>query len=219
MTKVNFSNLGKGEAWHILNNAARRALTDAGYGVSKVQGWGRSNVLKLNKNNKENVASVRTTMDRDIAFPPLANGWKTLDDVDLVVVAAVDSVKNPQKVEIYIFPADEVRKRFNSAYKARKDAGQNIKENFGMWVALDHDDRGIPASVGSGLAEDFEPIAVFPLETNKQNETGNVEEDESSGNFRNCETISEVLNVAQQLIAKISGVPSQNVKLDLHIGG
>ena len=38
------------------------------------------------------IASVRTTRDRWIAFPPLDGGtrWKTLDDVELVLVAAVD---------------------------------------------------------------------------------------------------------------------------------
>jgi len=38
---------------------------------------------------------------------PLKGGtkWKTLDDVKMVVVADVDSKDNPQKIEVYIFPA------------------------------------------------------------------------------------------------------------------
>src|SRR4051794_16459914 len=32
-----------------------------------------------------------------------------------------------------------------------------------MWVNLGLDDRGLPASVGSGLAHKHQPIAVYPI--------------------------------------------------------
>lgn len=64
-------------------------------------------------------------------LPAVAAGtkWKTLDDVELVSVATVDS-KDASEVEVYLFPADEVRQRFNAAsYAARAKDGQSIKDN------------------------------------------------------------------------------------------
>ena len=39
-----------------------------------------------------------------------------------------------------------------------------MRDDFGMWLNLDADDRGLPASVGAGLATVYPPIATFPLE-------------------------------------------------------
>ena len=73
------------------------------------------------------------------------------NQVQVVIVAAVDLREAPENVEVYVFPAEEVRKRFDAAYAARTQAGQVVRNNFGMWVGLDQDERGIPASVGSGI--------------------------------------------------------------------
>ena len=77
-------------------------------------GRGLSNIFEVTKDGTNTTACIRTTRDRWFAFPPLAGAtrWKTLDDVENVIVAAVNSKENPEKVEVYIFPADEVRRRF-----------------------------------------------------------------------------------------------------------
>ena len=56
--------------------------------------------------------------------------WKTLSDVDLVAVASVDDRDNPENIEVYLFPAADVRKRFNAAYKARTKGGLKVKDKF-----------------------------------------------------------------------------------------
>lgn len=84
------------------------------------------------------------------AFPALEKGknWKTLDDVDLVLFSAVDDPKNPQNVDVYLFPADVVRKRFNDSYSARIKNGHTVPDDYGMWVWLDSGDPSIAGQVG-----------------------------------------------------------------------
>lgn len=151
--------------WHVMVEAAKRGAEAQGYILSRVPGRGLSNIWTITKNGKSQKASIRTTRDRWFAFPPLENGkkWKTLDDVDVVIVASVDNRDEPENVEVYIFPATEVRKRFDAAYAARTGAGQTVRINFGMWVGLDPDVRNIPASVGSGIIESYKAVATFPL--------------------------------------------------------
>jgi hypothetical protein len=151
--------------WHALVEGAKRGAQADGYVLERLPGRGLSNIWTVKKNGKSQKACIRTTRDRWFAFPPLEDGkeWKTLDDVDVVIVAAVDSRDNPENIEVYIFPAAEVRKRFDAAFAARTKAGQTVRINFGMWVGLDQDPRNIPASVGSGLVDTFKAVAVVPI--------------------------------------------------------
>ncbi|MEY9498997.1 hypothetical protein ABIF33_008017 [Bradyrhizobium elkanii] len=151
--------------WHLMVEGAKRALEANGYKSDREPGRGLSNVWTITKNGESRKASIRTTRDRWIAFPPLDDGkkWKTLDEVDAVIVATVDDRDDPKRVEVYIFPATDVRERFDAAFAARTAAGQTVRNNFGMWVRLDHDTRNIPRSVGSGIVDQYKPIAVFPI--------------------------------------------------------
>ncbi|MCP1757811.1 hypothetical protein [Bradyrhizobium elkanii] len=151
--------------WHLMVEAAKRGLEANGYKFDREPGRGLSNVWTITKDGKSQKASVRTTRDRWIAFPPLDGGkkWKTLDEVDAVIVATVDDRDDPKRVEVYLFPATDVRGRFDAAFAARTGAGQTVRNNFGMWVRLDHDSRKIPRSVGSGIVDHYKPIATFPI--------------------------------------------------------
>jgi hypothetical protein len=209
-------------AWHILVGAAKRAAREKGLELKREPGRGRSNVWKMEQNGKTKRVSIRTTRDRWIAFPPLQGGkkWKTLDNVDTVIVAAVDDPAHAKRVEVYLFEASEVRKRFDQAYAARAKAGQTLKDNYGMWVGLDKDQRGLPASVGSGLAEEHKPIAVYSVDELAA-ESGAA--DTADSDFTDGEggsqpgTIAEVMNWARERIATLSGVRTEAVKLDLKI--
>jgi hypothetical protein len=211
--------------WQVMVDAAKRGLEVQGYQLDRVPGRGLSNVWNIRRGGKSQTASIRTTRNRWIAFPPLAGGtkWKTLDDVDLVVVAAVDSQDHPKNVEVYVFPAMEVRKRFDEAYAARKQVGQVIRDDFGMWVGLDTDERDIPSSVGSGLADTAKPIATFALNDFTGNEKPAVRPATaaplpSSGPLPpETTTIAEVMNWARQRVSEIAGVEADAVKLDLKI--
>jgi len=158
--------LSETKKWHLMVEAAKRGAEAQGYALDRVPGRGLSNVWTITKNGKSQKACIRTTRDRWFAFPPLDNGkkWKTLSDCDVVIVAAVDSREEPENVEVYIFPAAEVRRRFDAAFAARTKAGQTVRINFGMWVGLDQDPRNIAASVGSGIVETFKAVAGFPID-------------------------------------------------------
>ncbi len=215
------------QRWHLLVSAAKDALESKGYTLSRVPGRGLSNIWNVEKGGKSQVAAIRTTRDRWIAFPPLENGtkWKTLDDVDLVVVAAVDAKDNPQNIEVYVFPQADVRKRFDDAYAARTKAGQVNKDNYGMWVGLDKDKRGIAASVGSGIVEHYKRIADFSVDallsavemSDAETLRDTVVDDRSEVSNDLPATIAEVMEMARQRVAEIAGVRSDAVKLDLKI--
>ena len=210
--------------WRLLVDAAKKAVASQGYSLSRVPGRGLSNIWNITKDGKTKVASIRTTRDRWIAFPPLQGGtkWKTLDDVETVIVAAVDSKDDPENVEVYIFPADEVRKRFNAAYAARKKDGQTIKDNFGMWVSLDRDDRGLAASVGSGILDHYKRVAGYSiselLSENPHEEEAVAEEiEQEAPEAADFSTIAEVMAWAREQVAQLAGVQADAVKLDLKI--
>src|SRR4051794_17382642 len=116
--KNRLKEMGQSAAWHLMVRGAIKGAEQAGYMLKRQPGRGLSNTYELTKDGKTNVASVRTTQDRAIAFPPLKKGtqWKTLSDVQLVLISAVDDKDDPQNVYVHLIPADEVRKRFDASY-------------------------------------------------------------------------------------------------------
>ncbi|MGH8251707.1 MAG: hypothetical protein ACREVI_13610 [Steroidobacteraceae bacterium] len=209
-------------AWSVMVGAATRALKESGFDLKRVPGRGRANVWEIAQGGKSKRASIRTSKDRWFAFPPLKRGtkWKTLDTVDVVIVAVVDDPQDPRSIEVYLFDAPDVQKRFDASYAARIKAGMTVRDNFGMWVGLDEDSRGLPASVGSGLAAKHKPLGVYRIEDltariaakdSMQPELPRAEATFQQG------TIAEVLDWARKRIASLSGVAAQSVKLDLKI--
>lgn len=220
-----FNELPSSRTWSLLVGAATRALEGAGLAPKRVPGRGRANIWEIGEDGRHKRVSIRTTRDRWIAFPPLEKGtkWKTLDDVDVVVVAAVDDRDDPRNVEVYRFDAAEVRRRFDASYAARIDAGQTVRDDFGMWLNLDEDDRGLAASVGAGLATVHPPITTFPLEgltAEIPAEPAAVPEDRDTAGTpatREPQTIADVMDWARKRIATLSGVCVDAVKLDCRI--
>ena len=64
-------NLSETVRWHLLVNAAKKAADAEGYSMERVPGRGLSNIWNVTKDGETKVASIRTTRDRWIAFPPL----------------------------------------------------------------------------------------------------------------------------------------------------
>jgi hypothetical protein len=214
------------QSWKLMVHGAKRgAEEEQGYKLSRVPGRGLSNVWTAEKDGKTKLVSIRTTRDRWIAFQPLEKGkrWKTLDKADLVIVAAVDDKEDPKNIQVYIFPAAEVRQRFDAAFKARSQEGHKNKDNFGMWVALDTDDRGIAASVGSGLADKYNPVATYPIEALAAELHGTAtdydvaEVDVDDPDETRPTTIGEVMTWARMRVAELAGVHVDRVKLDLKV--
>ena len=142
--------------------------------------------------------------------------------------ASVDSREEPENVEVFIFPADEVRDRFNAARAARVKAGQIVRDNFGMWVHLDPDNRKVPTAVGSGIIDKHKRVAVYAIdeliaENSDQLPTSDEEGDEVEALASlgatppNPTTIAQVMAWARTRVAEIAGVNVEAVKLDLKV--
>lgn len=208
---------------NILLNAAARALKEAGFAPERLPGRGLSSVWEIEEAGQRKRVAVRTTKDRWLAFPPREGGtkWKTLDDVDIVVVATLNNRNNPQNIEVYRFDAEEVRRRFNQSHAARLDAGQKIWDNHGLWINLDRDDRELTISVGSGLAADYPPFATFPLADLLAKAAPAPSplalRESDAPDTPSPRTIAEVMDWARRRIAALSGVDPDSVKLNCHI--
>lgn len=241
-TMPKFDTLNQSDRWHRMVRAARRALEEQGYQVERMPGRGLANIMRLTKEGKTELASIRTTQDRWYAYNPLpAGGWKTLDEVEWVVVAAVDKPGAVEKIIVHLFPADDVRKRFNDSLQARLAAGYP-KKDFAMWVGLDTDTSGSPGGVGSGIADVYQPIGVYdaddlaavpgasmpdaeatlaeaasdsPVRVPPQEPTSVTPATTAS---KPGPTIADVLTSAREQIARIAGVPTEMVRLELKIG-
>lgn len=222
--------MGQGPAWRLMVRGALKGAERAGYSLKRQPGRGLSNTYEMTKDGETKIASVRTTQDRWIAFPPLEEGtrWKTLDDVELVLVSAVDDSVNPQNVDVYLFPADDVRRRFNASYAARIKEGHVVRDDYGMWVPLDKGDDQVAGQVGHSLAVDYPPIAHFTIDELEDEEVnrsdsrdGDAPMDQGAvGRSANVQldTIADVLAFAREKISALSGLPVGSVVLELKMG-
>jgi hypothetical protein len=221
---------GETVKWRLMVEAAKRGAKAQGYELERVPGRGLSNIWKISKDGKTQLAAIRTTRDRWIAFGRLAKEakWKTLNDVDTVIVASVDSKEEPENVEVFIFPADEVRKRFDASYAARVNAGIVMRNEFAIWVNLDLDKRNVPVAVGSGIIEKYKPVAIFSIEKLLAENavrlaTPSEDTDEAEALERaeapepRFTTIAQVMTWAREQVADIAGVRVEAVKLDLKL--
>ena len=60
---------------------------------------------------------------------------------------------------------DEMRKRFDRAYRARLGAGHTIPVGRGVWVSMFlAEDPDAPSSVGGGIALDKKPLLSMKLD-------------------------------------------------------
>jgi hypothetical protein len=158
--------LAESARWRMFVEAALSAAEKDGSVLLRRPGRGLSNIWELRRpDGAMETISIRTSMDRQFAFPPLDGGtrWKTLDEVDAVLVASVNDRDNPTEIEVYRFPAAEVRVRLDASYAARKALGKVVRDDFGMWVSLDPPSRRVPADRGTGLSSLYPPIASFSI--------------------------------------------------------
>lgn len=217
-------------SWRLMVGAAIEGAKRIGYELKRQPGRGLSNTYDAIKDGKTLTVSVRTTRDRWFAYQPVEGGtrWKTLDEVELVLVSAVDDPADPRNVDVYLFPADEVRKRFDASYAARSGNGNTMRDGFGMWVKLDAGDPSVPSQVGAGLADDYPAIARFSLDELEASATLQVVEEmpvalqeeasqEEAGGPA-LSTVADVLTFARERIAELTRMPADAIKLDLRMG-
>ena len=208
--------------WRLLVDAAKKALQAQGYSMQRVPGRGLSNIWTLTKGGETKpYPSARRVIGGSLSTSGKGHEVENTRQVDTVVVAAVDSKDEPENIEVMMFSATEVKKRFNEAYAARIKDGQTVRDNFGMWVGLDHDDRGLAASVGSGIAEKHERLATYSIATLLEEAPQSAAEDSEGGERTSSTpelaTIAEVMAWTRNRLASIAGVAVDAVKLDLKI--
>ncbi len=214
----------------LMVNAALEGAKAYGYSMERQPGRGLSSAYEMTKDGKTQIASIRTTRDRDIAFCPLDGGkkWKSLDTADHVLVSAVNDPADPQTIDVYLFPGDEVRKRFDANYAARIAKGHIVRDGFGMWVMIDKGDDEPAGKVGHSLAVDYPAIARFSideLEVVIEHETKQMtaeaapdtEEEVAADTFA-LSTVADVLTFAREKIAVLTGMPAYAIKLELKMG-
>ena len=164
----------------------------------------------IEENGNRKSLTIRTTRDRFIAFNPLPNNrWKTLDDVDIVIVASVDREDSPTEIQVYRFDATEVRRRFDESRDATIRRGNKVSLDAGWWVGLDRTRRNKP---GEGIATTHEPIRRFPIEG--LTPPAPKPQGESAGR---SDTFDGILHDARQRLAALFGVHVDRVKVDFKI--
>ncbi len=189
--------------------AGIKALERAGYKVERIQGSGKSSVRRISKGKESKVVSIRTTQDTWIAFPRTEHdkGWRTLDEVDLVVAASVDDRHNPKFAKVHMLDGDEMRDRFNRAYAARMRAGHSIPIGSGVWVSLYIPEGNEHVShVGAGAGLKTPPIATIPLIDDVSPAVEAV-----AGVENNFEPLS--IPDAKRRLALTLGVEPENIKI------
>ncbi|CUA90553.1 hypothetical protein IMF23_13575 [Chelatococcus daeguensis] len=166
MTNV-FGKPGKIASRRKLFELGQRALEQAGWRIERIQGIGKSSVRRIVRGAERHTVSIRTTQDTWIAFPRNEDdsGWVTLDDVDYVAAVTVDDKDNPKRGLVYMVDGDEMRERFDRAYRARLDAGHSIPIGRGVWVSMFlPEDPETPSSIGGGIALGKQPLLTAKLD-------------------------------------------------------
>jgi hypothetical protein len=199
-----------------LFGAAIMALEADGWAVKRIDRFGKASVRQISREGRILKASIRTTQDQWIAFPRNRqnNGWATLDDVDVVIASSVDDVEHPQFAKVHFIPADEVRTRFDRAYKARIDAGHSVPNGRGIWVSLYHHESNDPVNrVGAGVG-----IAIPPFPPIRLADVEGREVNSSATGMDTFTTITEpplTIAEAKRRLAQSLGVNVEDIKITI----
>jgi hypothetical protein len=201
------------------------AMQKEGWTVERIPRLGKSSVRRIRRGAESRTVSIRTTQDTWIAFPrnETDTGWGTLSDVDAVVAVSVDDREHPKYALVHFIEGDEMRDRFDRAYRARKAAGHSIPLGRGVWVSLYHEEAKEPVNqVGAGAGLKNPSIARVPLHTSPAEAstggaTANIAADAvetteiSSGTGPEPLTIGE----AKLRLARSLGVSPSSIKITI----
>lgn len=114
-----------------------------------------------NKDGESKFISICTSEQKQMQYTRVKNGWKTLGCVDAVVAVSSDKKKNSKKAMVHMFDGDDIRARFDRAYKAKKIAGKEISVGNSMYIYLYEPET--EEFVGAGAGLESPPIAVVLL--------------------------------------------------------
>jgi hypothetical protein len=202
-------------------------LKENGWTVDRVPRSRKSSVRRISKNGESKLVSIRTTQDTWIAFPRTDDdkSWRTLGEVDAVVAVSVDNKLDPKFAKVHMIDGQEMRKRFDRAYAARRAAGHTLPLGRGVWVSLYDQEANEPNYVGAGAGLSHPPIKCVPLETEELEpvmETAEMNDDEEAlltmPEAKQCSAISLgeaplTIPEAKRRLAMSLGVDPSNIKI------
>ena len=196
--------------------AAKTKLSSMGYKLKKIPGRGQSNKWLYSKAGKTGKMAIKHSRDRRFAFENLSPGWKTLDEVDLIVVVSVDDKELPKRLEVYLFDANEVRDCFNKNREARLAASMKVN-NYPMWISLDMKPDDRPNNVGSGLAAKYPAIEVVNIVYPNTPTPDPVNPSQGAKQIK-TKSVADVIDGAKTEIATITSIPIEQITIELKFG-
>lgn len=194
---------------------AEEALRAHGWTVERVPRMGKASVRRISKDGISKIACIRTTQNTWIAFPRIDDdtGWRTLDDVDVVVPVSVDDQHDPKYAKVHLIDGNEMRSRFDRAYDARKKAGHSIPIGRGVWVSLYEAESSNPVTyVGAGAGVKHPPIAVVPLKSDAMSLASDVH---SPVHDQSLDARPLTISEAKRRLALTYNVEPNNIKITI----
>jgi len=199
----------------------KRRLFEIGLETLRTQGWkveripaaGKASMRLITKAGKSHKVAIRTTQDQWLAFPRRMDdkGWLTLSEVDVVLAVSVDDAQHPTAALVHWIEGDDMRARFDRAYKARRKARYRVPLGRGVWLPLYiRDDQNIVRYVGGGAGLDHPEIARVPIDGESPTEGGTNEPLHSDGEDKS-------LNIAEakRRLALSLGVAESSIKISV----
>lgn len=208
-----FGSPQKGNTKNRLFEIGLQTLQEQGWTIERVP-LGKSSVRRITKNGVRKIVSIRTTQDTSIAFPRDRSdtSWVTLKDVDAVVAVSVDDRENPKFAKVHMIDGEEMRDRFDRAYKARLKAGHRIPVGRGVWLPLYIEDDSAPSHVGGGAGIAHPAIKIVPLKAKelppaikKSDDTSHDEDKEPPMTIQD----------AKRRLAVTLGIDPSNIKISI----
>ena len=158
--------------------------------------------------------------DTWIAFPRDRQDkkWETLADADAVVAVTVDNPDDPKFAQIHMIDGNEMRERFDRAYRARIAAGHQIPLGRGIWVSLYREEASDPVvNVGAGAGLTNPPIARSPLELGADDLRPEADNDDATEGLGRSRTQNGPSSVNRQDETPLT-IAEAKRRLALHLG-
>jgi hypothetical protein len=184
--------------------AVENGLETTGHKVEKL---GRK-IWNITKGNRTQKIAIRTSRDRYIGSPA-SGGALHRSDIAAFAIGAVNSREKPESVEVYLIPRTEILRLWEAHRAARSAAGRVVGPGP-SFIALDKLDG--TDGVGSGLVEEFQPIAQIKL--------GGQSADQSAPSGHDVEVIDGIDRLKRDVVdsaAKWLRLDPARVRIDIRI--
>lgn len=221
-----YNQLDKYERRDLYRRGVRRLLKDTGW-MTNFMERNKALTVHMKQGEQDLFASVRTSSDQWLGFGIEKDTQRYLGDEILkdqkthVVIAVPDSVDAPSEVLVYLVSAADLEKCFKANYDAHK-RDQRLPKHTSMWISLFASNRKGAGSAGSGILDKIKPLGRVAMRDllidGHASDASHIKGEGMSAAMARPETIADVLRDAKERIARIAGVPVDDVRLDVKFG-